>query len=120
MEYAYNLSKKSVTLIAHSMGGPMTQLFLQSKQQSWKDNYIAQVVTLNSPWGGTAQTIEAITVGYDLGEYILPNYAMKAIQRSCPSLAWLLPSPYYWKQNEILVKTSTKNYTMANIDEFLM
>lgn len=102
------------------MGGPMTQLFLQGRPQDWKEKYIAQIVTLNSPWGGTIQTLEAITVGYDLGEYVLPNYAMKSIQRSCPSLAWLLPSPHYWKPNDILVKTSFKNYTLTNIDEFFV
>lgn len=102
------------------MGGPMGLLFLQDLPPDWKNKYIEQFITLNAPWGGTVQAIEAVTVGYDLGEYVLPNYAMKSVQKSCSSLAWLMPSQHFWKQHELLVKTSVKNYSLSNIDELFL
>lgn len=49
---------------------------------------------------------------------MLSGNVLKAEQITSPSLAWLLPSPYFWKPDEILVQTDTHNYTVANYESF--
>lgn len=48
---------------------------------------------------------------------MLQGSVLRAEQISSPSLAWLLPSPYIWK-DEIFVETPTKNYSLNNIQDF--
>lgn len=92
--------------------------FLQQMTTEWKDKYIEQIITLSTPWGGSVQSLQAISVGFDFGSSLIQNIKMKEVQSSCPSVVWLLPSEYFWKPNEVLVKTKNKNYTVRNMDEF--
>ncbi|KAF4525963.1 hypothetical protein B566_EDAN000754 [Ephemera danica] len=82
---------RPAVLLTHSMGGPLTLTFLRQQSQRWKDKNVRALVTLAAPWGGA---------------------------RTNPSLSWLLPSPLFWKQNETLVFTPTRNFTMAELPEF--
>lgn len=52
-----------VTLLAHSMGGPMTLLFLQRQSQEWKDKFIHKYITLSAPWGGSVKAVKVYAVG---------------------------------------------------------
>lgn len=118
IEYAYNLNDETpVTFIAHSMGGLMLLQYLQSKELTWKDKYIRQVITLNTPWGGSVQSILATAVGYNFGSSLINGLTMREVQRSCPSVMWLMPSDLFWKPDEVLVKTDHKNYTLSNFEE---
>lgn len=100
------------------MGGRMILYFLQQMTTEWKEKYVEQIITLSSPWGGSVQALQAISVGFDFGAEVIQNAKMKQVQESCPSVVWLLPSEYFWKDTEVLVNTKTKNYTLKNIDEF--
>lgn len=113
-----NADKQPVTFIVHSMGGPMSLVFLQQQAQSWKDKYIARIISLAGAWAGSAKAVKVFAIGDDLGSYALSGSVMRAEQITSPSLAWLLPSPHFWKENEVLVSTPHKQYTMANLDEF--
>lgn len=62
--------------------------------------------------------ITIIFAGDDLGSYILRPSVMRAEQISQPSTAWLLPSPLFWKPDEVLVATDKKNYSLGNLQEF--
>lgn len=101
------------------MGGPMTLVFLQQQTQKWKDRYIEQVVSLAGAWAGSVKAVKVYAVGDDLGSFALSGSTLRAEQITSPSLAWLLPSPHFWKPDEVLVSTPTKQYTMANLNEFL-
>lgn len=118
VDYVYESNEKTpITFVAHSLGGLMLLQFLQMMPPSWREKYVNQVITLNTPWGGSVQSIEAATVGYDFGVYPLNNYKMREVQRSCPSVMWLMPSAYFWKPDEVLVTTTHKNYTRSNLEE---
>lgn len=110
--------KQPVTLIVHSMGGPMSLLFLQQQPQAWKDKYIARIISLAGAWAGSAKAVKVFAIGDDLGSFALSGSVMRAEQITSPSLAWLLPSPHFWKDNEVLVSTPTRQYTMATLEEF--
>ena len=107
-----------VTLLVHSMGGPMSLVFLQLQSQAWKDKYIARVISLAGAWAGSAKAIKVFAIGDDLGSFALSGSVMRAEQITSPSLAWLMPSPHFWKPEEVLVSTPTKQYLMSNIEEF--
>jgi lysophospholipase III len=50
-------------VVTHSMGGPMSLVFLQQQSQSWKDKHIRSLVTLAAPWGGSVKSIKVFAVG---------------------------------------------------------
>ncbi|KAF7287599.1 hypothetical protein GWI33_005954 [Rhynchophorus ferrugineus] len=108
----------SVMLVAHSMGGPMSVLFLNQQSQSWKDKYIKRLITLGAVWGGSVKAIKVYAIGDDLGSYVLRESVMRAEQITSPSLAWLIPSPLFWKPNETLVETDKQNFTLSNLQQF--
>lgn len=60
--YSQNGNRK-VLLIAHSMGGPMSLVFLQLQTQAWKDKYIRALATLSGAWGGSVKAIKVFVVG---------------------------------------------------------
>lgn len=40
-----------ITLLVHSMGGPMALVFLQHQTPAWKDMYIERVISLAGAYG---------------------------------------------------------------------
>ncbi|XP_066153500.1 lysosomal phospholipase A and acyltransferase-like isoform X2 [Euwallacea fornicatus] len=88
------------------------------QEQAWKDRYIKRLVALSGAWGGSMKAMKVFAMGDDLGSYVLRPSIMKAEQMSQPSTAWLLPSPLFWKPDEILVETEKKNFTLSNLEEF--
>ncbi|XP_066249695.1 lysosomal phospholipase A and acyltransferase-like isoform X2 [Euwallacea similis] len=119
IEDTYNQNNQtSVMLIVHSMGGPMSLHFLNQQEQAWKNKYIKRLVALSGAWGGSMKAMKVFAMGDDLGSYILRPSIMRAEQMSQPSTAWLLPSPLFWKPDEILVETEKKNFTLSNLEEF--
>ncbi|KAH9636976.1 hypothetical protein HF086_008237 [Spodoptera exigua] len=113
VENTYNANNKSsVTLLVHSMGGLMAMHFLRLQPQAWKDQYIRRLISLSTPWGGSMKAVKVFAIGDDLGSLMLRESIMRAQQITCPSLAWLLPSPLFWKPTEVLVQTDKYNYTI--------
>uniref|UniRef100_T1H921 Uncharacterized protein n=1 Tax=Rhodnius prolixus TaxID=13249 RepID=T1H921_RHOPR len=102
----------------HSMGGPMSVLFFQMMKESWKDKYIRSVVSLSGAFAGSIKALKVFVMGDDLGVFVLNQKVMKEMQITTPSLAWLMPSPVFWKPNEVLVQTEAKNYSLSNIKDF--
>lgn len=119
VEETYELGgQQRITLIVHSMGGPMSLVFLQKQTQAWKDKYIARLISLAGAWAGSAKAIKVFAMGDDLGSFALSGSTLRPEQISSPSLAWLMPSPHFWQDDEILVTTPKKVYRMSNLKEF--
>lgn len=117
--YAMN-NNAPVTLLAHSMGGPMSLIFLQLQSQKWKDKYINSMITLAGVWGGSVKALKVFAIGDDLGALLLRQSVLRDEQITNPSLGWLLPSKLFWKENEVLVQSEFKNYTLANLKDYLI
>ncbi|XP_012266700.1 phospholipase A2 group XV-like [Athalia rosae] len=113
-------NNQRVTLIAHSMGGPMSLLFLQRQTQKWKNNYIESLITLAGVWGGSVKAIKVFAIGDNLGTHFLRESTLREEQITNPSLGWLLPSKLFWKDTEVLVETASKNYTLADLQQYLI
>ena len=116
---------KRVTLVAHSMGGPVSLYFLNPENgivsKDWKEKYLHAYVTLSGAWGGSLLTVREIISGYALG--LLPSNTtlervlgdlldiiLRPISRTQESGVWLFPDPYVFKSTKI-VTTPTKSYT---------
>lgn len=115
--YAAN-GNQPITFIVHSMGGPMTLLFLQLQAEEWKDKHVARIIALAGAWGGSVKALKVYAMGDDLGSYALNAKVMRAEQITNPSLAWLLPSHLFWNADEVLVQTLNKTYKMGNLNEY--
>ncbi|KAL0132732.1 hypothetical protein PUN28_000460 [Cardiocondyla obscurior] len=109
-----------VTLLAHSMGGPMTLIMLQRQSQKWKDKYINSMITLSAVWAGSVKAIKVFAIGDDLGAYFLRESVLRSEQITSPSLGWLLPSKLFWKDTEILVQSDKINYTLNNLQQYFI
>jgi len=119
VEDTYDLNNdEPITFIAHSMGAPMLMIFLQQQSDTWKDKYVARMITIAGAYGGSAKAVKVFAVGDDLGAFALRGAWMREEQISMPSLAFLLPFPAFWKPNEVLVKTKTRTYTYGQLKEF--
>lgn len=96
----------------------MSLVFLQQQTKSWKGKYVARVISLAGAWVGSVKAVKVFAVGDDLGSFALNGKAMRPQQISSPSLAWLMPSPLFWKGDEVLVRTQSRAYTFNQMQEF--
>uniref|UniRef100_A0A2M4AB17 Putative phosphatidylcholine-sterol acyltransferase n=1 Tax=Anopheles triannulatus TaxID=58253 RepID=A0A2M4AB17_9DIPT len=119
VEQTYTLNKEvPVTFIVHSMGAPMTLHFLQMQTADWKAKYVRRIISLAGAWAGSVKALKVYAIGDDLGAFALSGKVMRAEQITNPSLAWLLPSPLFWKPNEVLARTQSRTYTMEQMQDF--
>lgn len=119
VEDTYRINgNEPVMLICHSMGCPVSYYYLLQKDQAWKDQYIQSFVTLAGAWGGAVKAMKAFTSGDNLGVIVVPALTIRKDERTFPSLAYLLPSDKFWDEDEILVSTQRRNYTVNDYENF--
>jgi lysophospholipase III len=53
-----------------------------------------------------------------LGSYALSGSTLRSEQITSPSLAWLMPSKFFWKPDEILVRTNATTYAFKDMRRF--
>lgn len=100
-----------VSLVAHSMGGPITTYFLTHiAKPDWKSSRIKQYISLSGVFGGSVRAIKGLISGDSFRNFIKPLVLRKA-QRTFPSQIWLLPSLRLWDSQEIIFSQPKKNYT---------
>ncbi|XP_064478264.1 phospholipase A2 group XV-like [Ornithodoros turicata] len=115
--YAINQRLPAV-LVCHSMGCPNMRYFLSRMDQAWKDRHIKALVSLGGAWGGAVKALKAFASGENLGVVVINPLTVRAEQRSAPSLAYMMPDRNYWAQDEVLVSTLKRNYTIADYPQF--
>jgi len=108
-----------VILLPHSMGSMVVINYLAGKPKSWTDAYISGIVSVSGPYGGSPLSLQGSISGDPIG---LPFYhdAFLDIQDNSPSGPWLFPASGLWQQQEILVRTRTRNYTASPEDYLLL
>ena len=131
--YRENGNRK-VTIVAHSMGGPVTLHFLTSGivSQEWINDRIGNFIPLSGAWSGGNTALQAEISGLtidemdlffggafasvvsDLGSGILN--LITPILRTLQSIPFLLPRPSVWKDT-VLVTTPSQTYTANDYEE---
>ena len=96
----------------------MILYFLHQQSQAWKDQYIQSWISLAGCFGGTVKALKVYSQGDDLGVRVLSESALREQQRTSPSLSWLMPNPMLWSEDEVLVQTSARNYTIEDYEVF--
>ena len=110
-----------VTLLAISMGGPVSHYFLTSiVNQEWKDTYIHSYIPIVAAWSG-ANGLPALIHPPAISIHLffpleISTEELFKLSRSYASLYWLSPRESAWK-DAILISTPTKNYTASDYEE---
>ncbi len=112
-------SNTKVTIVVHSMGGPVSLHFLTGfnrVNQAWKDKYIHAYVPLSAAWSGGSGVVQAAVSGYNgipsflsfahnmISSFLVP------VARSFESVPWLFPKASVFG-NQIIISTPSKHYT---------
>lgn len=119
VEDTYNTNNNTaITFIVHSLGGPKILHFLQRQSQEWKDQYVQRVISLSAAWGGDASSLKTLTVGEDAGIFIIKSKTVKTMFGSTSSMARLMPSPLFWKEDEVLAKSDKRIFTVKDYQAF--
>uniref|UniRef100_A0A5K3EWW6 Group XV phospholipase A2 n=1 Tax=Mesocestoides corti TaxID=53468 RepID=A0A5K3EWW6_MESCO len=113
-----NGGNQRVVLLAHSLGTLYALNFLNNQTTSWKQRYIKALVAASGPLGGSVKALKIQASGDNFGIYFGNPLWYREVQRSMPSLAFLLPDPRIWPDDEIVIFTPTKNYTVHDYKEF--
>ena len=112
-------NKQKVTIVSHSLGGPIILYFLTSfagVNQSWKDKYVNAFVPLNGAWSGGVSTLPEVISGTErtpqflkFAEELVSNFLVP-IARTLESIPWIYPKAAIYG-NDILISTPSRHYT---------
>ena len=120
MYAANNMTR--VTLVVHSLGGPVSLYFLNNiVNQTWKDTYIHAYIPVAAAWDGAVAALEIIFSGTTTKwfNFLIPRSLRKTIidtTRSFQSVFWLLPSAQVFG-NTTLVQIGTMQYTAHDFED---
>lgn len=56
-------SKSPVTFITHSMGSPMTLVFLHQQTTEWRKKYVNRQISLAGAWAGSMKALKVFAMG---------------------------------------------------------
>ena len=113
-----NNGQQGVTIMGHSMGGPVAHYFLTNfppVTQEWKDKYVHAFVPIASSWGGSNQALQLQISGINFHGLNIPTL-MVPVTSTFGSIAWMLPSTHVWGDTTI-VYTPTRNYTANDFQQ---
>ena len=119
--YETNGNRK-VTIVVHSMGGPVSLYFLSRiVSQEWKDTYIHSYVTLAGAWSGGNEILATLVSGPTTNdtksfERQVGVEELRDLDRTFPSFYLLLPHAAAWNDT-VLVVTPSRNYTANNYQQ---
>nr|CAH8868916.1 unnamed protein product [Trichobilharzia regenti] len=113
-----NGGNQPVVLVGHSLGAKYALYFLKSMTKSWKRLYIKTFVSLSAPLGGSVKALKIEASGDNFGMFIRSPLSFRPVQRTLPSLAFLLPDPRLWSPLEPLIVTPTTNYSAHDYERF--
>ena len=119
MYAANNMTR--VTLVAHSMGGPVSLYFLNRiVNQTWKDTYIHAYVPVAAAWDGGVAALENVISGVTEGaEFLIRSDLWESVRdaiRSFQSVFWLLPSALVFGNEAVFVQVGSDQYTANDFE----
>ena len=111
--------QQKVTIVVHSMGGPVSLHFLtgyKNVTQEWKDTHINAWITLSGAWSGGNSALQFLVSGpnslpsiFTFAHHFVDSLLLPIV-RTLQSGVWLLPRASVWGDTT-LVSTPTQNYT---------
>ncbi|CAN6324155.1 unnamed protein product [Urochloa humidicola] len=102
---------RPVTIVAHSLGGPLAHHFLTQRPLPWRRRFVRRFVPVAAPWGGVVSVMYALIYGNNLNLSI-DAMALRSEYRSLQSSLWLLPTHRVFGRTP-LVTTRSRNYSAS-------
>jgi len=99
VEYETNIIKRLIDIITKLLKG----------KQGWLKRRMLQIFNSND-------CCSFHISGDNLGSYFVSTTAMQYEQRSNPSLAWLMPRPELWDQDQVLVQVKCNAGNQENVN----
>ncbi|KAK4472399.1 hypothetical protein MN116_003656 [Schistosoma mekongi] len=113
-----NGENRPVYLLGHSLGSLYSMYFLKQQNKRWKYKYIKGFISVAAPLGGSIESLYTEACGHNFGIPFRSPLAFRAIERSFPAMAFLLPDPRVWSANEQLIITPKRNYSAHDMEAF--
>jgi hypothetical protein len=113
VQRVYSSTGKKVSLMAHSLGGLVTMIFLSRQTQTWKNTYIHSFIPVNVPFGGAPKITRSIVSGYNF-EFQGKDEEYTDVIRPLASSFLLQPQQIF---NHNIVKTPSKVYNVPNLTQ---
>ena len=91
-----------VVMISHSMGSPLTRMFLSKKGQKWINQNVRAWVSLNGAFAGSKSAVISRT--YGMANWDIVNYLKDYVQTfmsTFASIYYLQPSKAYFGDEEV-------------------
>ena len=98
-------SRRRVVLVAHSLGGLMTNHFLVSMSRAWKRKYVRRFVPVAVPWSGSVKALYLFTTGRVANSSLINPKEHRRMMRTWETAAITLPSGRVWNRTEPLLVT---------------
>merc|ERR1719402_1960858 len=96
----------------------MMLYFLNRRPQGWKDKYIRGLISMAGAWGGSVKALQVFLMGDSFGlSWLFNAKKVMAQQRTAPSNVWLWPQEGFWAEDEVLVETGEKSYSVSDYRE---
>ncbi len=106
-------SNHKVSIVVHSMGGPVTLYFLNNiVSPDWKDKYINTFIPLSGAWSGG----NGVILSYISAIRSPPQEAFGVSFQSMESTVWLMPNPFVWK-DKVIITTDTNTYSANDYEK---
>lgn len=110
--------RRKVVLAAHSMGGTYTTYFLRQQTEAWKNKYVRYMLSLNVPYGGATALLWLYASGYNWGINFISAKKVRDEERTYESPAFMMPNDLAWNENDVVLITKDKQYTIKDYEEF--
>lgn len=146
VEELFERTGQKVVWVSHSMGGLWSHYILSNAPQAWKDKYVDSWVPIAPAYGGTACLLRLFASGDATSVPLVSDKTLRDEQRryahlvpttggphtphiklslticvncvSYESNFWLLPNSELINDDEVLVSTPSKNYTVHDYPGF--
>ncbi|CAH8438989.1 unnamed protein product [Heterobilharzia americana] len=113
-----NGDNRPVYLLGHSLGSLYSMYFLKRQTKDWKKKYVKGFISVSGPFGGSVEALYAEACGDNFGIPLRSTLAFREVERSFPAMAFLLPDPRLWPDDEKIIITANKNYSAFDMKEF--
>lgn len=94
IEVCYNKSKEKTSLIGHSMGCYLINVFLNKMKLSWKNKYIKSFISVSPSYDGSPKSLETILSGNNISlnpDLFGSNYEYCSAQRTMAGIISMIP-----------------------------